>query len=476
MQEIKIELKEENGNIYYYEDGVPVHKGAVEIDGTIYYAGKNGKIATGYHVVHSTMANDLLKHGTYLFAQDGKLVEGSYVPPEKTEKNTENDKKKTKELIIKEIKKRKWIIVMLALFLVMVAAAYGIDRRAAQNEALNDIEDIDETAAEADLYIAPYDSETYLCTEAAEKFYEGNISIDSAIRQNSGENSAYKGFDFEYTLSGEGDLTLEIDDNEEMKSPKKFDMSPEEQMLTIDNLVPGTTYYYRVTLNEKNKTTEYRGSFVTAKSARFLNIPDLKNVRDIGGYETSNGKKIQYGMLIRGTEPDGLVVNGYFLKDMNAVDEFGFKSDIDLRNAKLFSGGYSNRFGDSVVHKTYAFSADDDVLSEENREALKQGFADLASPESYPVYLHCTNGASRTGVTVFLLQSILGVSEEDMKTEYMLSGFAEKSVDVSDLNPVYAQVESMPGATINEQAANYLINVVGVSIDEITSIRNILLK
>ena len=474
MQEVKNGLINDKGRLYYYEDGVPTHKGVIEIDGNIYYAGRNGKIATGHHVVHSKMTNGILKHGTYLFAQDGKLVEGSFVPPEKIKESTENNSDKS-ENIKKEIKSSKWIIALAILFLVLLEVAFLIDRNAALNEARDEMEQIDDVVAEANLYIAAYDSEVYLCTKAAEKLFEGKITINSAVKQNSGEPGAYKGFDFIYSLLGEGDMTLEIDDNKDMKSAKIFDLDPEAENLTIDNLIPETTYYYRVTLNEPNKTTEYRGSFVTAKSARFLNIPDLKNVRDIGGYETADGKKIQYGMLIRGTEPDGMIVNEYFLKDKEVADEFGFRCDLDLRNAKLFSDGYTSRFGDAVTHKYYAFSADDDILSEENRAALKEVFTDLANPANYPIYIHCTNGTSRTGIVVFLLQSILGVSEEDMRLEYMLSAFSE-SVKDSKLNPVYARIESMPGSTINEQTANYLINVIGVSTDEIARIRNILLK
>ena len=48
----------------YYENDNPKHAGVIKIDGELYYAGSDGKIATGYKVVHSSMSNDLLKHGT----------------------------------------------------------------------------------------------------------------------------------------------------------------------------------------------------------------------------------------------------------------------------------------------------------------------------------------------------------------------------------------------------------------------------
>ena len=44
----------------YYEDGVPTHRGAVNIDGIIYYAGHDGKLAVGHKVVHGEMTNGVL--------------------------------------------------------------------------------------------------------------------------------------------------------------------------------------------------------------------------------------------------------------------------------------------------------------------------------------------------------------------------------------------------------------------------------
>ena len=72
-------LISENGKLIYYQDGVPVHAGVVQIDGDLYYIGTGGVAATGRHTVHSAMANGLLKHGYYTFGDDGKLIDGSYV-------------------------------------------------------------------------------------------------------------------------------------------------------------------------------------------------------------------------------------------------------------------------------------------------------------------------------------------------------------------------------------------------------------
>ena len=54
-----------DGKLIYLENGDPIHAGIVEFDGNYYYAGKNGEIVTNQsHIVHSSMANGHVKHGT----------------------------------------------------------------------------------------------------------------------------------------------------------------------------------------------------------------------------------------------------------------------------------------------------------------------------------------------------------------------------------------------------------------------------
>ncbi len=264
----------------------------------------------------------------------------------------------------------------------------------------------------------------------------------------------------------------------------QYTLDPDKTVLTIDNLFPGTTYYYRVTArevsleddSESGESNTYCGQFTTADTDRFVNIPNLENTRDIGGYVTADGRTTKYGMIIRGSELDGLVESDYFLTDREAAEPFGFVCDLDLRNDSIFTGSYQSMLGEKVSHKFHSAPSYGGIFDDASFSSLREIFNDMANPDNYPMYMHCTYGADRTGTIVFMLQGILGVSEEDMVKEYALTGFSRKSITTDGVNPIFGGLEGTGGDTINEKIVNYLVDVVGVPTEDIESIREILLE
>lgn len=449
----------------YYEDGAPKHAGIVDVDGSLYYAGENGQIAVGHKIVHGTMTNGLVKRGTYIFDKDGKLIKGSYVAPIKEKKNSGKSSEKRSK---KRSKKQEKYAIIAAIAVIVVLFAVLVASYFVQKSADNSV-DIEDTSDKPTFVPPEFDGDVYLCSYPLEQYYKGEYTLEKAVRERQG---AYAPLQFDYCLNGVSSAVLELDGN-------KYILVQGESPLLIDNLMTGKTYTYKVTTDDPDNEGEilvYNGEFTVADTNRFITLPGLENTRDIGGYDTSYGKKIRQGLVIRGTEIDGLVVTKYFLTDTEAVKPFGFKCDFDLRSHRIFTGNYKSRLGDDVKHKFYDAPLFGYIYSKDYREQLLEVFADLADPTNYPMYLHCTYGTDRTGTSVFLLQGILGVSEEDMVFEYALTDFSMPGFDEDDwLNGIIGGLDSYEGNTINERIESFLISA-GVTEKQIESIRNILLE
>ena len=68
-------VKDADGNIRYYVDGVAIYAGLVrDTDGSYYYISGNGCVAIKDRTYYITFTNGLLPEGNYKFGSDGKLV------------------------------------------------------------------------------------------------------------------------------------------------------------------------------------------------------------------------------------------------------------------------------------------------------------------------------------------------------------------------------------------------------------------
>lgn len=308
-----------------------------------------------------------------------------------------------------------------------------------------------------------------LCSDEAKQVYDGTLEIEKAVST----GAPYRPFVFEYLLeTASGKLRLSEDDT--FTKVQEYNLDKEKTSVSIDNLKTGTTYHYQVEVSGKT----YTGTFQTAESNRFVFIPGTENLRDIGGYQTLDGKTIKQGLLIRGCELDGIKNEAYYLanEDVAAVQNtFGFVYDLDLRSPEIYEGEYQSRLG--VDHQFYDAPTYAQIFRAEYQQSLREIFAALADPDKYPMYLHCTWGRDRTGTVVLLLQGLLNVSKEDLMAEYRLTGYVTPAVATNNkMEAVFIGLEAYEGDTLQEKITNYLTLTVGVTPEEIASIQDIFLK
>lgn len=452
----------ENGELIYYKDGYPEHAGVVKIDGNIYYIGSKGRAVKGKYVVHSEMTNDILKRGTYTFGEDYKLVKGSYVAPKKR-------KSKSSRRSGKKLKKPPMPALIIAGVLVVSLVALLIVDKTGRRPSVP--MPTGSTQISTDISLPTFDEEVLLCSSAAKQLYDGEVSLSSAIKT----GDPYRAFSFDYIIGDRYGILL-LSESPELVDAREFVMEPNSRSLTIDNLKTATTYYYKVTIDGK----EYPGSFRTAASTRFVSVPGVVNLRDIGGYTNQDGKTVAQGLLIRGVEIDGLEAANYFVPN-GAIEQvqktFGFVYEMDLRRSSVYNGNYLSRLGKDVGHKFYNGPQYSQVFNSTFTPALRDIFADLATPENYPMYMHCTWGRDRTGTIIFLLQGILNMSEEDMLREFQLTGFVDNGITgETGIQAVIDGMQSYEGDTLQEKIVTYLTTVVGVTEGEIQTIRDIFLS
>ncbi len=204
-------------------------------------------------------------------------------------------------------------------------------------------------------------------------------------------------------------------------------------------------------------------------------IHGIRNGRDLGDIPfmvTTDGKDIKSGLLIRGGELDNAKLDLSVEQRQEALSAlkniYGVKSDIDLRSPEI---GGQDVLGSTVPHKYFDMVMYDKAFTDLGKAKMKAVFTELANPDNYPMYLHCTYGIDRTGTVSYILEAVLGVSEQNALREYLLSlgSYGNSILKVRDGLKAYG------GATLKECAEAYLLDC-GVTYDQIESIRNIFIE
>ena len=154
-------------------------------------------------------------------------------------------------------------------------------------------------------------------------------------------------------------------------------------------------------------------------------------MRDLGGWNTVDGKKVKYGLIYRGGMLNGYK-NGPTITERGRqvfVEQLNMRSEIDLRNDSD-NGGQQGCAWVGGIYNRWSLSAYDSIIkhsgrySEANLNALRNIFAFLSNESNYPVYIHCNWGADRTGTLAYLINGLLGVSYGDLIKDFELTSFS----------------------------------------------------
>ena len=166
---------------------------------------------------------------------------------------------------------------------------------------------------------------------------------------------------------------------------------------------------------------------------RRLPFVGVNNFRDIGGYRTESGAVTLWGRVFRSDSPHNLTA-----ADLEVFDALDIRVIFDLRRDAERDADPGPR---PCVHREVpsgpVFATDVNTLRERGDgeqwlfedycrmlEVAGPVFGDLFSRCAHcegPVMFHCMGGKDRTGMTVALLLSCLGVDRETVLDDYELT-------------------------------------------------------
>jgi protein-tyrosine phosphatase len=169
---------------------------------------------------------------------------------------------------------------------------------------------------------------------------------------------------------------------------------------------------------------------VVVEAERRLLLEGISNLRDVGGYRTTDGRYTRWRTLFRSGCVDRLSLAG-----QDWLVEAGLRTVIDLRDDEeilsrpnVFAGSARVRYRRVPL---FDGPPPDDVppplevgywrMLEERHARVRAVFEALLEPGALPALVQCYAGKDRTGMVVALILAAVGVPHETIAADYALS-------------------------------------------------------
>jgi protein-tyrosine phosphatase len=181
-----------------------------------------------------------------------------------------------------------------------------------------------------------------------------------------------------------------------------------------------------------------------------LDIPPVPNLRDLGGYKTTDGATVARGLTYRSDTFHPMTA-----KDIKTLEVLRLKNDYDLRttaearakpdeippgvqyhllnvlaDAKSAAPAELEKLlhepkkanvalGDGKVEKLFEEGYREFISLPSAKQSYRTLFLSLAEQKKLPAVFHCTTGKDRTGWAAAALLTLLGVPRETVMADYM---------------------------------------------------------
>jgi protein-tyrosine phosphatase len=211
---------------------------------------------------------------------------------------------------------------------------------------------------------------------------------------------------------------------------------------------------------------------------RQLSLQGTPNFRDLGGYETAEGRRLRWGKLYRSSKLSALTD-----ADQRYVHRLGLSLICDFRQVMeqdleptLLSDagqpllaslpvtpGSSRSFIDNLHNGIIAVDDAHGFMEEINRDFVANQLPQYAEmfrlilSGDQPVLIHCASGKDRTGFGAALILDVLGVDEDVIVQDYLLTNrYLPVDQEVERLSQ---QVTDEGGAPVPEEVLRPLLEL-----------------
>jgi protein-tyrosine phosphatase len=203
----------------------------------------------------------------------------------------------------------------------------------------------------------------------------------------------------------------------------------------VSGLDPDRRYYFRVVPDGE------KGMVI---GERQVHLEGAVNFRDLGGYRSSDGRRVRWGQVFRSDSLARLTE-----RDRMRVEHLGLKLVIDFRTPnevrkspdRLPQSSTIRYLNLPITHGEFDFvsamerikKGDDSWLTEDfmlsgyihNLDEFAHTWGEvirrLIKPKNRPLLFHCTGGKDRAGICAALILLALGVHEETVIDDHQLS-------------------------------------------------------
>jgi protein-tyrosine phosphatase len=266
-----------------------------------------------------------------------------------------------------------------------------------------------------------------------------------------------------------------------------------------------------------------------AAPERHVELDGQSNFRDVGGYQTTDNRRVKWGEIYRSGELHKLSdadVAKLDVMGIKAVANFLTEREIQSRGHDRLPEGTreiplpmeTGNLGEMAGVIEEARGTGDfsrvpvelnpeihRVLINEGREYYATLIRELANPSNRPMVYHCSHGVHRTGTATAILLSALGVPWETVRQDYLLSNKYRKQevdrrinelrllaadtflvepdeVDITNIKAFYVLEPSYIDASLDEAVKqygsmdNYIRDGLGITDKELASLREQLLE